>query len=177
MQIWTHGSLHLRCTPTFNVGAHLWSYWFTSGVSFILNTSWYKIHYGTRGSPSTSTLHGEFTRHCSSVPPVAENVTRELLVSQCWNIAWDTTKCNYSILNAAVLEMASHLTPFPCLASIWLVPFLFPLRLFIVLFINCRDLFPSSAHIHNALLGGHGARKTIAEFIESYKNITEFSEW
>jgi len=52
--------------------------------------------------------------------------------------------------------MGSHLTPFPCLAGINLVPILLPLWLFKVLVIGFRVLFPSLAHIHSA--DGHGAR-------------------
>jgi len=81
--------------------------------------------------------------------------------------------------------MASHITPFPRLADICLVLFLFRLWLYIVLFIDFRGLFPSLAHLHNAFLSGQGAQplpghywvQTIAEFVESYKTIAEFTEW
>ena len=54
--------------------------------------------------------------------------------------------------------MGSHLTPFPCLASICLVPILFTLWLVKVLFIGFRAPFPSQTHLRSALQGGHGAR-------------------
>ena len=33
-------SLHFRCTPVFNLGVHLRSYWRISGVSFTWNAPW-----------------------------------------------------------------------------------------------------------------------------------------
>ena len=90
-------------------------------------------------------------------------------------------KYNYKILIAAALEMTSHLTSFPsCLAGICLVPCLFLLWVFIVLFIDFSALFPSPAHRHNALLGGHAARSPARPplaVIKSYKNIAKFTEW
>ena len=65
--------------------------------------------------------------------------------------------------------MGSHLTPFPCLAGICLVPILFPLWLVIVLFISFGVLFPSPVHLHSALLGGHGAQPHCQAAI-GYKN-------
>ena len=67
-------------------------------------------------------------------------------------------KYNHKILIAAALEMASHLTPFPCVAGICLVPFLFRLWLIKVLFIGFGALFPPPVHFHTTLLGGHRAR-------------------
>ena len=54
--------------------------------------------------------------------------------------------------------MASNLIPFPCLAGICLLPFFFRFWLFTVRFIGFSALISSPAHLHNALLGGHGTR-------------------
>ena len=43
MQISAHGSfdlMHIRCMPSFNVGVHMKSYWYTFGESFTRNALW-----------------------------------------------------------------------------------------------------------------------------------------
>ena len=70
-------------------------------------------------------------------------------------------KYNYKIPIAAALEMASNQIPYPCLAGIYLVSYLFRLWLFIERSISFSILFPFWAHPDNAMLGGHGARPLV----------------